>query len=353
MDPSHSYVLVGESSPWIYCRTGDVRGLCFTRSRSSDSSLPPTRRACAIEKGCSMVGHYTPVDPDKSVGLANLCCYRTTRQNRSNSQSLGVGVGRVATYSRRALKNVCMAQPGKHFVLADFAGCAGRCVRTYKKAVCGFCPSGERGLCGGSCNSDGSVLCDAYRRRRRSDPGRDDDIHFEKAPIRSEIRARYTAITAGAVIVLAALFAGVRGADLVTDRASLSAPFAFFIFQAGESPWQPKQAAAFVLRERLPRNLFHDFNSGGFVVWNMWPAYRDYIDGRSVPFGGGLLLRNGSLSEQPFDSESWTKEADTAESTHCCYRWIMRPGTHCGVPGNYWEPKNGARSSSILLGRFF
>ena len=180
MDPSHSYVLVGESSPWIYCRTGDVRGLCFTRSRSSDSSLPPTRRACAIEKGCSMVGHYTPVDPDKSVGLANLCCYRTTRQNRSNSQSLGVGVGRVATYSRRALKNVCMAQPGKHFVLADFAGCAGRCVRTYKKAVCGFCPSGERGLCGGSCNSDGSVLCDAYRRRRRSDPGRDDDIHFRK-----------------------------------------------------------------------------------------------------------------------------------------------------------------------------
>ena len=37
------------------------------------------------------------------------------------------------------------------------------------------------------------------------------------------------------------------------------------------------------------------------------PAYPDYIDGRSVPFGGSLLLRNSSLTGgHRLDSEAWS-----------------------------------------------
>jgi len=113
-----------------------------------------------------------------------------------------------------------------------------------------------------------------------------------------------------ALVLVLTLFVGVRSLDLITNRAYLSTPFAFSLFGTGKSPWQPEQAGAFALRERLPRNLFHDFNSGGFVVWTLSPSYPDYIDGRSVPFGGALLLRNSSLLEQPLDSAEWTHEAD-------------------------------------------
>ncbi len=112
-------------------------------------------------------------------------------------------------------------------------------------------------------------------------------------------------------VVVIACFVGVRGFDLITDRLYLSTPFTFSLFGAGESPWQPQQAAAFVLKEQLPRNLFNDFNSGGFVVWKLAPSYPDYIDGRSVPFGGSLLLRNSSLLEESLDSAAWGSEAGT------------------------------------------
>jgi len=128
---------------------------------------------------------------------------------------------------------------------------------------------------------------------------------------RYEISSRHLAFAAIASILLITSVVGFRGHDLVTNRVYLSAPFAFSIFGAGQSPWAPEGAAAFVLKEQLPRNLFHDFNSGGFVVWNLSPAYPDYIDGRSVPFGGSLLMRNSSLLEQSLDSEAWRSEADT------------------------------------------
>jgi tetratricopeptide (TPR) repeat protein len=136
-------------------------------------------------------------------------------------------------------------------------------------------------------------------------------VYKNRIATRFEMSARSRAFAAITAVVVITCFAGVRSFDLITNRLYLRTPFAFSIFGAGESLWQPKQAAAFVLREQLPRNLFNDFNSGGFVVWKLSPGYPDYIDGRSVPFGGSLLLRNSSLLEQSLDSEAWSSEAET------------------------------------------
>lgn len=136
-------------------------------------------------------------------------------------------------------------------------------------------------------------------------------IYHRKIATRFRMSSRCKTIAAITLIVIVTSFVGVRSVDLVTNRTYLGTPFTFSIFGTGISPWQPEQAGKFLLKEQLPRNLFHDFNSGGFVVWNLWPQYTDYIDGRSVPFGGKLLIENSSLLEESLDSEAWTREVDT------------------------------------------
>lgn len=153
-------------------------------------------------------------------------------------------------------------------------------------------------------------------------------------------RSRVAAILSVTVITC---FVGLRCFDLITNRVYLSTPFAFSIFGAGQSLWAPEQAAAFVLREQLPRNLFHDFNSGGFVVWNLSPEYPDYIDGRSIPFGSPLLLRNGSLLEQSLDSDAWSSEARTREINTMLLSMDFEAGTALRSLGSYcdaqqWRP---------------
>jgi tetratricopeptide (TPR) repeat protein len=160
---------------------------------------------------------------------------------------------------------------------------------------------------------------------------------------RFEISARSGAFAVVVSVVLITCFVGVRSFDLITNRLYLSTPYTFSIFGAGESPWQPQQAAAFVLKEQLPRNLFHDFNSGGFVVWKLSPQYPDYIDGRSVPFGGSLLLRNSSLLEESLDSEAWSSEAETRGINTMLLSMDYEAGTALRSLGSYcdaerWRP---------------
>ncbi len=137
-------------------------------------------------------------------------------------------------------------------------------------------------------------------------------FYENRVATRYKISASNRAVAAIAAIVAISCFCfvGVRSFDLITNRFYLGKPFTFSTFGAGQSWWEPEQAATFVLREQLPRNLFNDFNSGGFVVWKLSPEYPDYIDGRSVPFGGSLLMRNSSLLEESLDSAAWTNEAD-------------------------------------------
>lgn len=168
-------------------------------------------------------------------------------------------------------------------------------------------------------------------------------IHDKRVATRFEMSERSKALIAVASLLLIACFVGVKSFDLITNRVYLRTPYVFSIFGAGKPVYQPEQAAAFVSKEQLPRNLFNDFNSGGFVVWKLSPRYPDYIDGRSVPFGGSLLLRNTTLLEQSLDAEEWSSEADARGINTLLLSMDFEAGTALRSLGSYcdaqrWRP---------------
>jgi len=112
-------------------------------------------------------------------------------------------------------------------------------------------------------------------------------------------------------LAVAAGFTAVRVFDLVSNRYYLKTAQQFTEFGAGESYWYPEEAAAFVLREQLPGNLFNDYSSGGFVAWALSPGLPDYIDGRAIPFGDALFVHSKELLNQPLDSPAWQVDAES------------------------------------------
>ena len=100
-----------------------------------------------------------------------------------------------------------------------------------------------------------------------------------------------------------------RCADLVWNRYYLFAG-QVSLFGPGVSWWYPERAAAFLLRERLPRNIFNDFNLGGYLTWRIGPEYPVYVDGRLIPYGAGFLTAQRELMQEPPDSSAWQREAD-------------------------------------------
>ena len=146
----------------------------------------------------------------------------------------------------------------------------------------------------------GSILADAiglgWARRFRASQG-----------------IRRTQARAATALLLAAVvsFVAVRVSDLVTNRYYLKTPQLFNAFGPGVSSWYPNEAAAFLLRQQLPGNIFNDYTAGGFVAWALSPSYPDYIDGRAIPFGNALFLRSIELLAQPLDSPAWQLEAES------------------------------------------
>ena len=146
----------------------------------------------------------------------------------------------------------------------------------------------------------GSILGDALR------PGWLQRL-IERSKASSIVKAEAVTVLFLAAVVL---FVAVRASDLVTDRYYLATPEQFSYFGAGPSYWYPSEATAFVLRERLPGNIFNDYNSGGFLTWALSPSYPDYIDGRAIPFGDTMFLHSKDLLTQPLDSPDWQKESE-------------------------------------------
>ncbi|HEV2397345.1 MAG TPA: tetratricopeptide repeat protein [Candidatus Sulfotelmatobacter sp.] len=110
-----------------------------------------------------------------------------------------------------------------------------------------------------------------------------------------------------AVLSLTAL----RSADLISNRYYLRFSQRS-IFGAGLSWWFPERAVDFVQREKLPANLFNGYALGGYLAWRLFPAYRDYIDSRALPFGQELFFRAYDLASEPPDSAAWRQEADSS-----------------------------------------
>jgi tetratricopeptide (TPR) repeat protein len=130
---------------------------------------------------------------------------------------------------------------------------------------------------------------------------------------RVQLAARkFRPVPISAILALAlTVLVGVRIWDLVTNRYYLRTPAQFATFGPGESGWFPEEAAVFLKHERLPANVFNDFNSGGFVAWKLFPEYADYLDGRVDPFGQALYFRSSTLLGESLDSPDWQQEAES------------------------------------------
>jgi tetratricopeptide (TPR) repeat protein len=147
----------------------------------------------------------------------------------------------------------------------------------------------------------GSILADFIElASRQKDPQR----------VVSANRLLPAAILLTGVLALVGL-AGVRISDLVTNRFYLQRPFQYSTFGPGEASWYPEGATTFLKRERLPGNVFNEYNVGGFVAWSLLPEYPDYIDGRGNPFGEELFFRSLELLGGSLDSPQWQQEADS------------------------------------------
>jgi tetratricopeptide (TPR) repeat protein len=115
---------------------------------------------------------------------------------------------------------------------------------------------------------------------------------------------------AGILLVAATSLAFARSSDLISNRYYMRSILRTS-FGAGLSWWYPEPAVQFLQREKLPANVFNTYNLGGYLTWRLFPAYRDYIDGRAIPFGPQLFFRAYELSVDPPDSPAWQQEAQT------------------------------------------
>jgi tetratricopeptide (TPR) repeat protein len=116
-------------------------------------------------------------------------------------------------------------------------------------------------------------------------------------------------ILAVGATALVFLLIGVRSYDLVSNRRYLAAT-EISSFGPGLSWWFPQRAMDFIDREKVPAEIFNQYNAGGFLVWRLGPKYRDYVDGRAIPFGPESFQRQDILMQSPPDSEEWQREAD-------------------------------------------
>ena len=109
---------------------------------------------------------------------------------------------------------------------------------------------------------------------------------------------------AGAALILVTL----RSKDLVTEQRYIDGG-EIALFGAGESWWFPAKAMEFLEREKLPGNLFHSYNMGGYLNWRVGESYPVFADGRYIPFGKDLFLQQRALEAAPPDSHMWEQSA--------------------------------------------
>ena len=140
-----------------------------------------------------------------------------------------------------------------------------------------------------------TILTEEFQRRRQGDA---------KISVKPSGVVRWLAIIAACALCL---LVGVRMADLISSRADVVEGSAM-LFGSGESWWFPERAAAFIQRERLPGNIFQDYNLGGFTAWRLGPAYGDFIDGRNVD--PAIWEERWGFISSPPDSPLWEKESD-------------------------------------------
>jgi tetratricopeptide (TPR) repeat protein len=140
-----------------------------------------------------------------------------------------------------------------------------------------------------------SVFAEFFSRRKTSSQGPGSD-QFDRLPWQM-----------GVVALAVLALGGVRSVDLIANRPYLI-HYPEERFGAGESSRFPERAAAFIVREHLPGNIYNPYELGGFVAFRLGPAYPDFIDGRSDHLSPEVLTEFREISRSAVDSTEWQSE---------------------------------------------
>lgn len=159
-----------------------------------------------------------------------------------------------------------------------------------------------------------------------------------------------------AVLILAVGSSILRSVDLVTNRYYMRSD-QLAEFGTGLSWWFPKRAVDFLQREKPAGNIFNGYSLGGYLIWRLYPEYRDYIDSRALPFGPELFFRASDLAAERPDSAAWTQEAKN-RGIHAIIVPISRyqgmtvfPQLHSFCHSRMWTPVYMDEVSVVILRR--
>jgi hypothetical protein len=89
--------------------------------------------------------------------------------------------------------------------------------------------------------------------------------------------SRFRPLFNGAVVVLLAVFALVKWVSVAHNQ------------DAREAEQFPQKAVAFLRASDSPRRIFVYYDWGGYAIWNLFPDYRVFIDGRADLYGADVL----------------------------------------------------------------
>jgi tetratricopeptide (TPR) repeat protein len=167
-------------------------------------------------------------------------------------------------------------------------------------------------------------------------------------------RARGWALPAAVLVsALVAALALLHLADTISNRTYLAGS-ELSLFCPGLSWWYPQRAAQFIESNALPAQLFNDHNSGGYLTLRLGPGYRDFADGRAIPFGAEILSEQAALVQSPPDSVLWAQEADR-RGINTIVLSLARFGALESVPlrdycaSNAWKPVYLDEVSLVLV----
>ncbi len=121
---------------------------------------------------------------------------------------------------------------------------------------------------------------------------------------------RLCSIVAGGLAALLVLLCALRCVDLVSNRYYFTSNETR-TFGAGLSWWFPERAMEFIQREDLPPEILNTYEEGGFLLWRLGSQYRDYTDGRAIPFGPTMFSHLQEVLQSPPDSPTWQSDIQT------------------------------------------
>jgi len=168
------------------------------------------------------------------------------------------------------------------------------------------------------------------------------------------VDARTRQILIAGAAALTFILAITRSADLVTNRHYLGSTDTSR-FGVGLSWWFPERALTFVEQQALPPQIFNHYNVGGFLVWRLGPRYRDYVDGRAIPFGPGIFEKQDRLLSISPSASEWQYEVERYQINTVVLSLARYDGVATALPvfcnSSAWSPVYLDEISAVFVRR--